>query len=107
LLLYKYCIQDGERMLFMSNHVILVDDQKMKEIISYYTSSKVIRNAPGVIFAAKLADTAITAYKSGKVMFQGGGAEREAALWGKTESKATPEKVTTKGDHLPNRLAEL
>ena len=30
----------------------------------------------------KLPDTAITAYKSGKVLFQGAGAEREAARWG-------------------------
>ena len=56
----------------------------------HYASSKVVRNAPGVVFAAKLPDTAITAYKSGKVLFQGAGAEREAARWGNAEDKASP-----------------
>ena len=91
----------------MSNQVILVDDQGIKKVMSHYASSKVVRNAPGVVFAAKLPDTAITAYKSGKVLFQGAGAEREAARWGKADSKATPAKVKTKGDRLPDRLAEL
>lgn len=91
----------------MSNQVILVDDQGMKQVMSHYASSKIVRNAPGVIFAAKLSDTSITAYKSGKVLFQGGGAEREAARWGKAEGNKASTKVTTKGDTLPNNLAQL
>ena len=91
----------------MSNHVILVDAQGLKKVMNHYASSKIVRNAPGVVFAAKLPDTAITAYKSGKVLFQGGGADREASRWGKTESLSTPTNVKTKGDCLPDRLAEL
>ena len=91
----------------MSNHVILVDDQGIQKVMRHYASSKVVRNAPGVVFAAKLPDTAITAYKSGKVLFQGAGADREAAQWGNADSKATPAKSNTKGDRLPDRLAEL
>ena len=42
-----------------------------KEVMSYYENHFIERKAPGVIFAAKLPDTAITMYKSGKLMFQG------------------------------------
>ncbi|MCZ2258042.1 ribonuclease HIII [Sporosarcina sp. G11-34] len=90
----------------MSNQVIIVNDHMLKKVMNHYLSTKVVRNAPGVIFAAKLPDTAITAYKSGKVLFQGAGAEREASLWGKTETKSTPSGSTTKGDVLPERFAE-
>jgi ribonuclease HIII len=91
----------------LSNHVIVVDEQVLQKVMNHYASSKVVRNAPGVVFAAKLPDTAITAYKSGKVLFQGAGADREAAHWGKAENKSTSVKQTTKGDRLPDRLAEL
>jgi len=91
----------------LSNQVIIVNEQVMKKMISHYTAYKVVRNAPGVVFAAKLTDTSITAYKSGKVLFQGAGSEREAARWGIAESKAGSAAVNTKGDSLPDRLAEL
>ena len=70
----------------MSNIVLLISNNTQKEVMSYYSSYYVERKAPGVIFAAKLSDTAITMYKSGKLMFQGGGAEREAARWGHEQS---------------------
>ncbi|MHA6259409.1 ribonuclease HIII [Sporosarcina sp. CAU 1771] len=88
----------------MSNQVLLLTKQMLEKVKHHYASSKVIRNAPGVIFAAKLSDASITAYKSGKVLFQGGGAEREASLWGKVETKNN--QVQTKGDVLPERFAE-
>lgn len=47
----------------------------------------------------------ITAYKSGKVLFQGAGSEREAALWGTADVNAASGKPKTKGDTLPERLA--
>lgn len=72
--------------------------------MSHYMTDKIDRKAPGVVFAAKLTDTAITAYKSGKVMFQGAGAEREAAKWG-TPTEAVTSKA--KGDTLPTNLATL
>ena len=66
----------------MSNQVIQLNTDEMKKVINHYAAVKITRNAPGVIFAAKMPDTSITAYKSGKVLFQGAGAEREAARWG-------------------------
>ena len=91
----------------MGNQVIIVSQEEMKNIMKHYTPSKVVRNAPGVVFAAKTSDTSITAYKSGKVLFQGGGADREAARWGTAVNKPANAKPITKGDTLPSNLAEL
>ncbi|BAQ11682.1 ribonuclease H III [Bacillus sp. OxB-1] len=89
----------------MSNSVIVLDENGLKRLADHYAAKKVMRNAPGVVFAAKLPDAAITAYKSGKVLFQGAGAEREAALWGTADVNVAGGKPKTKGDALPERLA--
>ena len=90
----------------MTNIVLLCTAEQQQKIQLFYKGSIIERKAPGVIFAAKLSDTAITAYKSGKVMFQGAGAEREAARWGKVNPTST-KSVTTKGDQLPENFATL
>ena len=95
----------------MSNHVIIVNQEEMKSVMKHYTSAKVVRNAPGVVFAAKTTDTAITAYKSGKVLFQGAGASREAQRWGPSSASNSTNSTITKpkstGDVLPTNLADL
>ncbi|WJY28025.1 ribonuclease HIII [Sporosarcina trichiuri] len=93
----------------MSNNVVLLDAARMKELQAYYQSVKVTRKAPGVVFAAKTADASITAYKSGKVLFQGGGAAAEAAKW---EDSAAPvpghaKKPARHADALPENLSSL
>ena len=94
-------------MFNMSNHVIIVDHQEIKNIMTHYTKSEVVRNAPGVVFAAKTFDTAITVYKSGKVLFQGAGADKEAAQWGVANNKLATAKPKVTGDTLPTNLATL
>jgi ribonuclease HIII len=91
----------------MANIVLSISTNIQKEVMTYYATHFIERKAPGVIFAAKLPDTAITMYKSGKLMFQGGGAEREAARWGTIEKTATPSAsaIGAKGDVLPNNFA--
>ncbi|MFJ5764623.1 ribonuclease HIII [Lysinibacillus sp. NPDC093210] len=93
----------------MSNIVLLISTNAQKEVMSYYASYYVERKAPGVVFAAKLPDTAITMYKSGKCMFQGGGAEREAARWGSSGVTTTKKSSTVgaKGDTLPEGFASM
>ena len=91
----------------MPNQVILVTPDEMNKVIKHYTPSKVIRNAPGVVFAAKTADTSITAYKSGKILFQGAGADREVAQWGSKVNKPTSTNPKVKGDTLPSNISEL
>jgi len=90
----------------MTNIVLLCSAEQQQSIQHFYKDALIERKAPGVIFAAKLADTAITAYKSGKVMFQGAGAEREAARWGQAGTSTT-KVASTKGDKLPDNFAAL
>jgi ribonuclease HIII len=89
----------------MSNEVLLLSTTQIKNVMSYYATNRIERNAPGVIFAAKLSDTSITAYKSGKVLFQGGGATREAMRWGTTQEKIVKKISSAKGDTLPEGFA--
>lgn len=95
----------------MSNIVLLLTQEQQKEVETYYASSRVERNAPGVIFAAKLPDTAITIYKSGKVMFQGIGAKREATKFGEVKdtksSTTTNSAIKAKGDQLPDQFQSM
>ncbi|AXH99393.1 ribonuclease HIII [Sporosarcina sp. PTS2304] len=93
----------------MTNQVIILTEKEMSAVIAFYEENKVIRNAPGVIFAAKTADTAITAYKSGKVLFQGAGAEREAARFSSSVSgtSAAVQSSGAKGDMLPAKFETL
>ena len=90
----------------MTNIVLQLTTNEQQKIKDYYESKLIERNAPGVIFAAKLSDTAITAYKSGKVMFQGAGAAREAARWN-ASPQTSPKISNTKGDQLPENFASL
>lgn len=94
----------------MANSVIILSDEKLTALKAYYASDVVKRDAPGVVFAAKTANASITAYRSGKVLFQGGGAELEAAKWESgmdAVSSASSKKPLTKGTVLPDRLATL
>lgn len=90
----------------MTNIVLQLSQDELIKVQSYYASDRVERNAPGVVFAAKLIDTAITVYKSGKVMFQGAGAERESARFG-TAKETTKKASSTKGDTLPENFSKL
>lgn len=89
----------------MNNVVIQIPKTKLEQLSSYYATKKVERNAPGVLFAAKLPDVSITAYSSGKVLFQGNGAGREAERWGQSLPAKTVETVKAKGDKLPANYA--
>ncbi|ACA41538.1 ribonuclease HIII [Lysinibacillus sphaericus] len=91
----------------MSNIVLSISTNIQKEVMAYYAANYIERKAAGVIFAAKLPDTSITMYKSGKLMFQGGGAEREAARWGTIEKTPNSKSaiIGAKGDTLPDQFA--
>lgn len=91
----------------MSNIVLQLTSDQQTKVMSTYASNRVERNAPGVVFAAKLPDVAITAYKSGKVMFQGAGASREASRFGEVKPSEAKKKTSTKGDSLPKNFATM
>lgn len=90
----------------MSNVVLKLPEESLLQIINHYENKKVSPKAQYVRFTAKLPDAVVTVYNSGKVMFQGAGAERESGKWGEASDAAT--KVSgTKGDTLPENFAKL
>lgn len=64
-----------------NNVVIRVTDKTKEKMIKYYEDKRRDKAIPYVIFQAKDADTVITMYESGKVMFQGISADIDANIW--------------------------
>ncbi|MEH7303756.1 ribonuclease HIII [Neobacillus drentensis] len=96
----------------MGNVVLNLEMNKIMEMKGYYGKNLVDKNIPGSVFAAKTSACMITAYKSGKVLFQGNDSEREASKWGnanvspnKHASSSKP-KSTAKGD-LPIGISQM
>jgi ribonuclease HIII len=85
----------------MSNVVLTVTQPKMGQMKIHYSKNLVEKVPPGSIFVAKPASCTITAYKSGKVLFQGAAAEAEAKKWAK-DAKPAPlaaKKVSSVSKH--------
>ncbi|MEQ6375715.1 ribonuclease HIII [Bacillaceae bacterium S4-13-56] len=85
----------------MSQTVILVHKQQIENIKKYYSSN--LQPTPsGAIFRAKTKTCTITAYKSGKVLFQGTGHEIEARRWQSNDlssNKSTNKTSSAKAKH--------
>ncbi len=69
----------------MSNTVLTVTKETIYKMKEHYKSAITNQNPPGSVFVAKPNGCTITAYNSGKVLFQGNGATIEAAKWGANE----------------------
>ena len=78
----------------MSSTVLKLSKTEIQKLKSYYTDYLLNKKVPYSEFSAKKNGTSITAYTSGKVLFQGNNAEQEAAKWGKSES-STVKKSTS------------
>ncbi len=76
----------------MSNIVIQLENDAFSRLKTSYSSYEIPVKAPGMVFAAALSDTRISAYRSGKIMFQGSGAVREAEKWQASASGDAPKK---------------
>lgn len=63
------------------NIVFKVSDNVKEKMIEYYQDLKKEKTPPYAIFQAQEADTIITLYESGKVMFQGISADIDANMW--------------------------
>lgn len=61
--------------------VFKVSDNIRKELIDHYYDMRCDKTPPYAIFQVKQYDCVITLYESGKVMFQGIGADIEANMW--------------------------
>ncbi|MFQ7233975.1 MAG: ribonuclease HIII [Enterococcus hulanensis] len=86
----------------MSSAVLKLSKTEIQKLKSYYTDYLLNKKVPYSEFSAKKNGTSITAYTSGKVLFQGNNAEQEAARWGKTEASAAK-----KSSSLPKNFAAL
>jgi ribonuclease HIII len=78
---------------------------KMKDYYNAYLTDK---NPPGSVFTAKLSACSITAYKSGKVLFQGNSCEIEAGKWGNIVEKppVQPKAAASKGN-VPSGISSM
>lgn len=94
----------------MGNIVLQKSMDEIKKMKEHYSRFLVDKLPPGSLFAAKTASYAITAYKSGKVMFQGKDGEAEAAQWGTPGVAAAAVKkkpVLQTLSHLPANIADI
>ena len=95
----------------MSNVVLKKTNEDMIKMMNYYRPSITSKTPPGGLFTAKTSNCTITAYKSGKVLFQGGGCEAEAGKWGSpTSPNTSPTSKKTKtlsSSNLPTNIREL
>lgn len=78
----------------MANEVLLVSKETLTDMKQYYTNNLKSTTPPGSFFAAKKGGVNITAYNSGKVLFQGATSKNEAAIW-QEKAKLVPAKKKT------------
>ncbi|MCJ7839812.1 ribonuclease HIII [Lederbergia sp. NSJ-179] len=93
----------------MANTVIQVSQAEIEKMKAYYQPFLKASHPPGSVFSAKKQGCTITAYRSGKVMFQGIGNESEAKQWGESlkKAKTAPTKKKSSGNPLPPNISSL
>jgi ribonuclease HIII len=92
----------------MGNSVLQKSAEEIKKMKEYYSKFLIDKLPPGSVFAAKTPSCAITAYKSGKVLFQGKDGESEAARWGTSLAPSVKKAASPEpGSHLPRNIGEI
>lgn len=93
----------------MSNCVIKVDSSKLAKLKDYYQPFLLEKIPQGAVFTAKKEGCTITAYRSGKVLFQGAKSQEEASLWGNEGKTSSAHKQVTKktNAHLPENISSM
>ncbi|MGV2622391.1 UNVERIFIED_CONTAM: ribonuclease HIII [Halobacillus marinus] len=82
----------------MPQVVLKVTSTKIEEMKAHYRSQTKATPA-NAVFAAKTSACTITAYRSGKVLFQGSRPEEEASKWGSPITSSAPSKKAGAGRH--------
>lgn len=72
--------------------VYQLSDNTKEEIIEHFQDSKRLKTPPYAVFQADEADTVVTLYESGKVVFQGVSADIDAEMWKEREQFLNPGK---------------
>lgn len=65
----------------LSNIVLKVSHSVLSSMKTHYADDLTAKLPTGAVFCAKRNGCTITAYKSGKVLFQGNSAEQESKKW--------------------------
>ncbi|MBO8156413.1 MAG: ribonuclease HIII [Bacillaceae bacterium] len=92
----------------MSQSVYQLPKETIHEMKRYYSRYLKDQSPPGSVFTAKINNCTITAYHSGKVLFQGADHQREAAKWADSQTLKEDKKKNTnlqlpswlQGDHI-------
>ncbi|MBB6445655.1 ribonuclease HIII [Bacillus benzoevorans] len=100
----------------MNQVVLQKNAQEIAKMKEYYDSNLTGKTPQGGVFTAKTNHCTITAYRSGKVLFQGAGCQEEARRWGapgvKQNSNSTAARKTKAvekrpGAGLPANISSL
>ena len=101
----------------MANTVITVSKETILKMKSHYIASLLPKTPPGAVFSAKLNGMTITAYNSGKVLFQGAVSNAEVSKWGTSAvspaaapKKSSSFKKRSVSDHIyrpPHTINEM
>jgi ribonuclease HIII len=92
----------------MGNSVLQKSPEEVKKMKEFYSKYLIDKLPPGSVFAAKTPSCAITAYKSGKVLFQGKDGEAEAARWGTALAPSVKKTAApVPGSHLPKNISNM
>ncbi|MDO5457029.1 MAG: ribonuclease HIII [Atopococcus tabaci] len=83
----------------MQTITLTMNPQELKKAEKYYEGHKKAKKPDYSIFQAKKDKVTITAYHTGKVVFQGQSAEEEASIWG---TLPPPKKENSKQTSLPH-----
>lgn len=91
----------------MNQVVLTVDDSQMNKIKDYYQPFLTEKTPPGAVFSVKTENCRITAYQSGKILFQGKGAVREAERWKTSGESLNTGNINQESSNLPPNIGSL
>lgn len=69
-----------------------VSDNTKEKMVEYFEDKKRMKTPAYAVFQADEADTVVTLYESGKVVFQGISADIDASMWSQMEKHLNPDK---------------
>lgn len=89
----------------MNQVVLKLSMEKIRNMENYYKKYLKEKVPAGAVFTAKTPNCTITAYHSGKVLFQGADSKAESSIWG--EEKIKKQNTSNKMTHLPENFSGL
>ncbi len=87
--------------------VFKISDNLKPKLIKYYENLRREKTPPYAVFQAQEADTIITLYESGKVMFQGISADIDANIWIDLEKKFNNRDIDINGKEKKKEKKEI